>query len=139
MKNLKEVLNEQKKRKGNGCATYKLIAQDIFSSCKNTSLQHSDADYFIRISVKSMEGILMNSKLGAKMKYFAVKDGEIFHTAFFAPDYRYIKTGQWVWEITDFIGEEKNQKLADAIIKRVQNGEKVTISHNNYDRHLVSL
>lgn len=133
---IKKALLEQKTLRGQGCGTYGIEAQDIYNVCKNEFLQHSEADYFIRISVRSTSGILMHSKNGAKMKYFAVKNDEIYITEFFAPDSRYINRdtkNQWVWDINDYLCEEKNQKLADAIIESVAKGKKVTISHNNYD------
>ena len=132
--NLKEFLLLQKEKKGNGCA-YLLTAQLVLENVIEKDLDHKEADYFIRILINSRNGILMHSIKNAKKKYYAVKNGEIFNTAFFAPDYRYLKDGQFVLDIVDYLEQQQSQNAADKFLQKVEKGEKLTISHNNYNWH----
>lgn len=135
MTNLKQALLEQKERKGNGCGTYGISAADIRENSSNEVLAHADADYFIRIMCKTKSGILNHSNKNAKKEFFAVKDGQVFKTDFFAPDGRYLKTGQWSWDMTDHEAERPMQEIFSAYSAACTkyHNENPTDSRNEYD------
>jgi hypothetical protein len=135
MTNLKIALLEQKEKKGMGRGLYGISAIDIRNNCNSNTLAHADADYFIRIICKTKSGILSNSNKDSKKEFFAVKEGVIYKTDFFAPDYRYLKIGQWSWDITDDVAEKpfiEMQNNYEAACEKYHN-QNPTDSRNDYD------
>jgi len=62
-----------------------ITAAEIRAAANDVFLPFSEADFGIRLITRTKTGILTNSIAGAKMEYFAVKNGEVFRTNKFTP------------------------------------------------------
>lgn len=130
MNKLNELLSSALKLRLKG-TNYSDISVNEVRQQATERIAHGDADFFIRIVTQSVSGILMHSKKGGKMEYFAVKNGNVFATDFFAPDYRYITKEQFVMELQDF--SPANLTKAAKMEELAKRGNRVVFAHNNYD------
>jgi hypothetical protein len=80
MKNLEQILIEYATQK---CS--RITAADIRSAANDCFLPISEADFGIRIIKRSKTDLLLNSIANSKKEYYAVLNGEIFHTSKFTP------------------------------------------------------